>query len=164
MSENTTEVAVGGVVLAVALGFMLYLSQSTGVLRAPSGGYDLTASFRSVEGITAGADVKLAGVKVGSITALKLNPKTYFADATIHMDSDVKVPTDSAILISQDGLLGGAYAQIVPGGSPDNLKPGGEIEDTQGAVSLIDLLMKFVSGSGSSGSGASTGTSSGASQ
>lgn len=150
MAQNPTEVAVGGVVLAVAIGFMVYAAQATGFSRA-AGGYPLHASFRSVEGITTGADVKLAGVKVGTITDLELNPKTFFADATISVKNGIEIPTDSAILISQDGLLGGSYVEIVPGGAIDNLQPGDEIEDTQGAVSLISLLMKFVSGNGGNG-------------
>ena len=157
MAQNPTEVIVGGVVLAAAVGFVVYAAQATGYSRAVSG-YELHASFRSVEGITVGADVKLAGVKVGTITGLALNPKTYFADATINVKNGVELPDDSAILISQDGLLGGAYVELVPGGSPDNLKPGGEIEDTQGAVSLISLLMKFVSGNSSGGNASGGGT------
>ena len=97
-----------------------------------------------MQGISAGSDVKLAGVKVGTITAITLNPATYFADVTIEVDDAVLLPTDSAILISSEGLLGGNYVELLPGGSPDNLEPGAEIEDTQGAVSLISLLMKFV--------------------
>lgn len=162
-SENTTEVLVGGVVLAVAVAFLVYAAQATGLTGTTSGGYDLHASFRSIEGISPGVDVKLAGVKVGKITSIKLDPKTYFADTTIHMDPGIELPTDSAILISQDGLLGGSYVQIIPGGSLQNIKPGGEITDTQGAVSLISLLMKFVGGGDNSGgSAAGNGTGSGA--
>ena len=75
-----------------------------------------------------------------------LNPATYFADVVINIDTSVLLPTDSAILISSEGLLGGNFVELVPGGMPDNLAPGEEIEDTQGAVSLVSLLMKFVSG------------------
>ncbi|HEX9857693.1 MAG TPA: MlaD family protein, partial [Paracoccaceae bacterium] len=95
-------------------------------------------------GITVGSDVKLAGVKVGTITSLDLNPTTYFADARIAMRDGILLPEDSAILISSEGLLGGNYVEVIPGGSLDNLEPGDEIEDTQGAVSLVSLLMKFV--------------------
>jgi phospholipid/cholesterol/gamma-HCH transport system substrate-binding protein len=69
----------------------------------------------------------------------------------ISVDKSIQLPTDSAIIISQDGLLGGAYVEILPGGMPDNLAPGDEIEDTQGSVSLINLLMKFVGGGSDSG-------------
>jgi phospholipid/cholesterol/gamma-HCH transport system substrate-binding protein len=145
MAENTTEVLAGAAVLAAALGFALYAAQSTG-FSGNDGSYDLKASFRSVEGITLGSDVRLAGVKVGTITSLDLNPTTYFADATVSVKSGLLLPDDSAILISSEGLLGGNFIELVPGGSETNLEPGDEIEDTQGAVSLISLLMKFVSG------------------
>ena len=145
MAENRSEILAGAAVLVVAAGFAFYAAQGAG-LTQKAGGYPLTASFRSVEGISVGSDVRLAGVKVGSITALTLNPKTFFADATVELQNDILLPTDSAILISSEGLLGGNFVEIVPGGAPDNLEPGAEIEDTQGAVSLISLLMKFVGG------------------
>ena len=145
MAENRAEVLAGAAVLAVAAGFAFYAAQGAGLTREADS-YPLIASFRSVEGITVGSDVRLAGVKVGSITSLTLNPTTFFADATVDVQKDILLPTDSAILISSEGLLGGNFVEIVPGGAPDNLEPGGEIEDTQGAVSLISLLMKFVGG------------------
>lgn len=145
MSENRAEVFVGAVVLAVALGFLAYAAGGRGIAGG-AGTYPLTASFRSVEGIKVGSDVRLAGVKVGTITVLKLNPETYFADATIAVDQAIQLPDDSAILISSEGLLGGNFVELVPGGSPDILAPGAEIEDTQGSVSLLTLLMKWVGG------------------
>lgn len=149
MSENKTEVFVGGVVLAVAIGFVAYAGQITGFSKA-SGGYPLSASFRSAEGVTVGSDVRLAGVKIGTVTALNLNPQTFRADTTISVIDGIQIPDDSAVVVASEGLLGGNFVEIVPGGSPFNFEPGAEIEDTQGAVSLVSLLMKFVSGSGSS--------------
>lgn len=143
MSENQAEVIAGGAVLAAAIAFLAYAASGSGY-GPQAASYPLTASFRSAEGIAVGADVRLAGVRVGSITALSLNPTTYFADASITIDNEVLLPDDSAILISSEGLLGGNFVELIPGGSPDNLGPGDEIEDTQGAVSLISLLMKFV--------------------
>ena len=146
MAENTVEIVTGGLVLAVAVGFVIYAGQATGFSRSPDS-YPLKASFRSVEGVALGSDVRLAGVKIGSITAMDLNPATFFADATISVKQGILLPEDSAILISSEGLLGGNFIEILPGGSPVNLEPGAEIEDTQGAVSLISLLLKFVGGS-----------------
>jgi phospholipid/cholesterol/gamma-HCH transport system substrate-binding protein len=145
MAESRAEVLTGAAVLAVALAFVLYATQGAD-LTGQAGSYPLRASFRSVEGITVGSDVRLAGVKVGTITDLRLNPQTFFADAMIAVRDPVQLPTDSAILISSEGLLGGNFVEIIPGGAPDNLSPGDEIEDTQGAVSLISLLMAFVGG------------------
>ena len=133
MAENITEVLTGAGVLAVALGFAAYAGIGSR-LTPDTGSYELTASFRSVDGITIGTDVRLAGVKVGSVARLDLNPATYYADATITVKNAIAIPDDSAILISSEGLLGGNFVEIQPGGSPVNLEPGAEIEDTQGAV------------------------------
>jgi phospholipid/cholesterol/gamma-HCH transport system substrate-binding protein len=149
MASERAEILTGAAVLAVAIGFAVYAAQGAG-LTGDAGTYPLTASFRSVEGITVGSDVRLAGVKVGTITDLTLNPQTFFADASLQIRNDVLLPTDSAILVSSEGLLGGNFIEILPGGALENLEPGGEIEDTQGAVSLITLLMKFVGGDGTS--------------
>lgn len=151
MADQRLEILAGAAVIAVAVGFAVYAGRDVG-MGANAGTYPLTASFRSVEGVAVGADVKLAGVKIGTITGLSLNPTTFMADASIAIDGAIQLPTDSAIVISQDGLLGGNYVEILPGGMPDVLAPGDEIEDTQGSVSLINLLLKFVSG-GSSDSG-----------
>ena len=148
MSENRAEILAGAAVLAAAIGFLVYATGGSG-LTAAAGTYPLKASFRSVDGITPGSDVRLAGVKVGSITALTLNPETFFADASIAVDNNIQLPTDTAILISSEGLLGGNFVELVPGGALDILAPGDEIEDTQGSVSLISLLLKFVSGGAS---------------
>ena len=148
MSENRTEVLVGGVVLAAALGFLVYAAQATGFARSPAG-YELHAAFRSVEGVKVGTDVRMAGVKIGSVTALTLNPQTFFAEARISVQNGIELPDDSAILVASEGLLGGYYIEILPGGSANVLAPGAEIEDTQGAVSLTTLLLKFVGGMGS---------------
>lgn len=145
MAENRAEVLAGAAVLAAAIGFLVYAGKETGV-SGPSGTYELVASFRSVEGVRVGTDVRLAGVKVGTVTALDLNPETFFADAVLSVQENVLLPDDSAALISSEGLLGGNFVELVPGGSLDNLAAGAEIEDTQGAVSVISLMMKFAGG------------------
>jgi len=145
MTENTTEVAVGGAVLAVAIGFLVYAAQATG-LGPASGSYELRAAFRSVEGIKLGTDVRIAGVKVGTVTDLSLNPQTFMAEARFTVRDGIELSDDTTVLVSSEGLLGGNFVELMPGGSPFNLEPGAEIEDTQGAVSLTTLLMKFVGG------------------
>ncbi len=147
MTHSTTEVLTGGVVLVVAAGFALFAAQAAGLSRAGES-YPLTASFRSLEGVNVGTDVRLAGVKVGTVTKVELNPQTFRADTTFSVDQHIMIPDDSAIVIASEGLLGGNFVEVMPGGSPFNLEPGDEIVDTQGAVSLISLLVKFVSGSG----------------
>ncbi|NCQ24298.1 MAG: outer membrane lipid asymmetry maintenance protein MlaD [Rhodobacteraceae bacterium CG17_big_fil_post_rev_8_21_14_2_50_63_15] len=145
MSESKTEILVGGVVLALAAGFLVYAGKTTGMTRA-GGEYALSASFRSADGISVGTDVRLAGVKVGRVMEIKLDPETYRASALFTVQDAIKVPDDSAIAISSEGLLGGNFVEILPGGSPFYVEPGDEIEFTQGSVSLVSLLMKFVSG------------------
>ena len=145
MASERAEILTGAAVLAAAISFVVYAAQGAGLTGAPDS-YPLTASFRSVEGITVGSDVRLSGVKVGTITSLALNPQTFFADAKISIRKDILLPTDSTILVSSEGLLGGNFIELLPGGALETLEPGAEIEDTQGAVSLITLLLKFVGG------------------
>lgn len=147
MANNITETAIGGVVLAAAAAFLFYASSIVGI-DGGSDNYALTASFRSAEGVTVGTDVRLAGVKIGTVTGLSLNPETYRADVRFAIDRSVGVPDDSGVAVSSEGLLGGNFIEIIPGASAFNLEDGGEIEDTQGSVSLLTLLMKFVAGDG----------------
>lgn len=146
MSEGSkTEVAVGAAVLAIAAGFLIYAAQVTGL--GPSGGaYELRAQFRSIEGVRAGTDVRIAGVKVGTVTSTSLDPQSFMAEARFTVREGVEIPEDSIVMISSEGLLGGNFVEISPGGSLEVLPPGAEVEDTQGSVGLISLLMKFVGG------------------
>ena len=139
--DSRAELIAGAVVLAVAAGFLAF---AAGPRLMPGGGYDLIAAFPNVEGIETGSEIRLAGVPVGRVTDITLNPATYLAEARLRLQDDVQLPADSAAIIQSDGLLGGAYLELQPGGSPDNLAPGDEIEDVQGAVSLLSLMMKFV--------------------
>ncbi|MEY8099204.1 outer membrane lipid asymmetry maintenance protein MlaD [Falsihalocynthiibacter sp. S25ZX9] len=147
MSDSPAQIIVGSAVLVVATGFLIFAGQATG-FGSSRAGYELSASFRSAEGITVGSDVRLAGVKIGSVTKMALNTRTFFADTEITLFDGIQLPDDSAITIASEGLLGGNFVEVSPGGSLSNFEAGAEIEDTQGAVSLISLLMKFVSGSG----------------
>jgi phospholipid/cholesterol/gamma-HCH transport system substrate-binding protein len=139
--DSRAEMIAGAVVLAVAAGFLAF---AAGPRLMPGGGYDLIAAFPNVEGIEKGSEIRMAGVPVGRVTDITLNPATYLAEARLRLQDDVQLPADSAAIIQSDGLLGGAYLELQPGGSPDNLAPGDEIEDVQGAVSLLSLMMKFV--------------------
>ncbi|WP_405405921.1 outer membrane lipid asymmetry maintenance protein MlaD [Paracoccus sp. Ld10] len=139
-SETRAELIAGATVLAVAVGFLAWAASG----QWSSGGYSLTASFPDVDGVAVGTEVRLAGVRIGRVSEVRLNPQTYFADAVLTVPDNIVLPTDSAALIQSDGLLGGAYIQLQPGGAMDNLSPGDEIEDVQGAVSLLQLMLKFV--------------------
>lgn len=149
MTNHATEVITGAIVVAAAAGFLVYASQFAGGRGAGAGFYEMTASFRSVEGVRVGTDVRLGGVKVGTVTGLTLNPDTFRADARFTVQEALALPEDTAIVVASEGLLGGNFLELVPGGSPFNLEPGSAIEDTQSSVSLVTLLMRFVAGDGS---------------
>lgn len=145
MAESPAEVAVGALTLIVAGGFFAYAAQTTGWGGAGADTYPLTASFRSAQGVALGTDVRLAGVQIGTVTGMQLNPETYRADMTFAIDAGVEIPEDSSVAVTSEGLLGGNYVEIVPGGSPFALDPGSEIIDTQGALNLLGLLSQFIS-------------------
>ena len=148
MSENATEVLVGGIVLAAAIGFFVYAGQVTGAGGTSGSSYTLSASFRSADGIGVGTDVRLAGVRVGSVTGLELNPETFRADVDFSVADGIDIPDDTQAVIASEGLLGGNFLELVPGGSPFNLAPGDDIYETQSAVSLTTLILRAVGGGG----------------
>ncbi|MCF6271735.1 MAG: outer membrane lipid asymmetry maintenance protein MlaD [Rhodobacteraceae bacterium] len=147
MASNVAETLIGAVVVATAAGFLFYAGQSTGF---SVGGetYELNAKFSSAEGLNIGGSVNLAGVQVGTITKLELDVQTYEAVATFTVRSDVLLPEDSEAKVASEGLLGGNFLELTPGGSDYMLEAGQEVEYTQGSVSLLNLLMKFASGTG----------------
>lgn len=147
MKENPAEVLMGAAVLAAAVGFLVFASQSTGFgAGTASGAYDLRASFRSAEGIAVGTDIRLAGVKVGTVTGMMLDPVTFRAETVLTVQPEILVPADSTAVIASEGLLGGNFVEIMPGGSFDTLSPGDAFFDTQGSVSVVSLLLKFAGG------------------
>lgn len=145
-NHNFAEVLTGAGVLVIAAGFLTYMTQVGGVGVGAASDTTYSASFRSAEGIGIGTDVRLAGVKVGSILDMRLDPQTFRAETSFTVQDDLLLPEDSAIVVSSEGLLGGSFLEILPGGSDFNLDPGSEIEDTQSSVSIVQLLLKFVAG------------------
>ena len=142
MSNSVAEAVIGAAVLATAAGFVLYAGQTRG-LQLARDSYELHASFRSAEGITVGTDVRLAGIKVGSVQALELDPASYRAEARFTVQSDLMLPEDSDVKIASEGLLGGSFLEITPGASEFMLAAGDEVVNTQGSVNLLNLLMRF---------------------
>lgn len=142
MRENVAETIIGGVVVVVAALFLMFMAQNSG-FSANSGSYEVMAKFRSAEGVLVGSDVRMAGVKVGSVTSVDLDPENYLATTTISIREDIKLPDDSEAGIASEGLLGGAFVELSPGGSEFMLAGGDEIVNTQSAVSLLQLLMRF---------------------
>ena len=142
-TQQLAETGMGAVVLVAAGAFFVY-ALSAGGKGLHTSGYDVSARFGQVGALEPGADVRVAGVKVGTVTSLKLDPKTYLAEAHLNLDSSVALPSDSTAKITSDSLLGGPHVAIEPGGAPDNLKSGSEIQNTQGAVDLFSLIGQFL--------------------
>lgn len=145
MANSAAETIVGAVVLAVAGGFFVYAAQQADV--NVGGAYELSAKFRKAEGVNVGADVRISGVKVGTITGMRLDPESYQAEITMAIRDDIAVPEDSAAVIASEGLLGGSHVSIQPGGAEFMLEEGDEFGFTQGSVNLLDLVGRFISGS-----------------
>lgn len=137
--QQWAETGLGAIVLAAAIGFLSYALSHTGGVGG-GGGYMLKARFGDVGALAPGAAVSVAGVKVGTVSSVKLDPKTFLADAVMTIKSDIQLPSDSTVKITQDSLLGGQHLSIEPGGAMDNLKPGATFQNTQGAVDLFGLI------------------------
>jgi phospholipid/cholesterol/gamma-HCH transport system substrate-binding protein len=136
------ETGMGAVVLIAAAAFFVYaLSEQTARVGR---GYTVTARFGDVGALASGADVRVAGVKIGTVSSVALDPKTFLAETRLDLDPTIKLPSDSTAKITADSLLGGAHVVIAPGGAPDDLKPGSEIQNTQGAVDLFGLIGQFI--------------------
>lgn len=138
MKRNVVETLVGALVLLVAaiFGYFTYSVSEIGGGK----GYLLEAQFQNLDGITPGTDVKLSGIKVGRVTGVVLDPKTYLAMLQIDIHNDVQIPVDTVAVVATEGLLGGRYVKLLPGASDDNLKPGARIQYTQGPVDIAELL------------------------
>ena len=139
MKMNVVETLVGAAVIAIAIVFFTY-AYKTADLSAGSGGYSLTAQFERIDGVSTGTDVRMAGIKIGTVTGQKLEPSSYEAIITMEISPEVKLPTDSTAKITSEGLLGGNYVSLEPGGDENMLADGGRIENTQSSVDLIGLL------------------------
>lgn len=140
--HSVSEVLVGAIVLIVAAGFLGYALAHSG--RSTGSGYDLSAKFDHIDGLGVGADVRLAGVKVGTVTSEQIDPKSFEAVVNFSMRNDVKLPKDTAAIITSESLLGGKYISVQPGGDDETLQPGQRITITQGSVSIEELLGKFI--------------------
>lgn len=145
MNNSVAETLIGAAVVAVAAGFVLYAAQVSG-RQVGGSAYALTASFRSAEGITVGTDVRLAGIKVGTVSEMALDPETYQARLRFTVRRDLEIPEDSDVKIASEGLLGGSYLEITPGASEFMLPDGGEVLNTQSSIDLLNLLMRFGTG------------------
>lgn len=141
--RSVLEVMTGAGVLLIAAGFLFYAVAHGGRGAQPDGML-LTAQFDRIDGLVNGADVRIAGVKVGSVVASSIDPVSFNAVVGMRVDRSLRLPADSSAEVSSDGLLGGKYLSIVPGGAERVLGEGGRITETQGSVSLESLLGRFI--------------------
>ncbi len=142
MKRNMFETILGAVVLIVA-GIFMFFAYSVADLKA-STGYEVTATFGKIGGLTTGNDVRVSGVKIGSVKRVSLDPESYRAVAHLALDNTLKLPVDTVAQVATEGLLGGYYLQLSPGVEEEYIENGGQIQFTQPPVDLLDLLGRFI--------------------
>ncbi len=136
------ETVLGAVVLVVAALFLFFAYTTSQVRAVP--GYQVSAEFDRIDGIRDGSDVRIAGVKVGSVLGAKLDPKTFLATLRISIAPEYKLPDDTVAEIVSSSLLGDKYMALVPGGSDKIIPPGGRIKYTQAPASLENLIGQMI--------------------
>jgi phospholipid/cholesterol/gamma-HCH transport system substrate-binding protein len=144
MKRFNVEVAVGVFLVAGFICFA-YLSVKLGdVALFSEKTYPVSARFGSVSGLKEGAIVELAGVKIGTVTDIALDPESYEALISLAIDADVKLQEDAIASIRTTGIIGDKYVEVSPGGLDDYIQPGGEIVETESAVSIEKLVSKYI--------------------
>ncbi len=142
MQRNMIETLMGFVVLAAAALFLTFVFSS---IEMDSGDrYEINAYFNKLGGVNVGSDVRISGISIGSVSALRLDPDTFRAVVTLQINENYQIPEDTAASIIAESLLGGNFIDLVPGGSPEFIEPGGTIEFTQDAIDIVQLLGKFI--------------------
>ena len=142
MKQSIIETILGGIVLLAAVAFLAFAYTSSGL--RPVKGYMLTARFNAVDGLTVGSDVRIGGVKVGSVVGQSIDPETYQAVVTMSVGSAVRLPADTVVKIASEGLLGGKYVKLEPGGGERIVTAGAELTDTHDVISLEELLGRVI--------------------
>ena len=143
LRENIGEAIVGLLVVILAIWFVIFAWQRTGG-GEKANSIKISAIFPNAAGVTAGTDVRVAGLKVGSVTHLSLDPQSYQVKVDIALDPATKLPADTSAAVTSEGLLGSTFIAMNPGGSPTPLKSGDTITDTQGSMDLMALIGQFI--------------------
>jgi phospholipid/cholesterol/gamma-HCH transport system substrate-binding protein len=143
MKNNAVETIVGAGVILLAIAFFSFV-YSTAEIGKGSDGYKLTAAFENIAGISTGSDVRLSGVKVGTVVDQKLDPETYQAVLTFAVERGLKLPDDTTAKVTSEGILGANFVALEVGGSEKLLVDGGKIENTQGSIDLFGLISEFI--------------------
>lgn len=142
MNRNPVETILGAVVLVVAAMFLVFAYGSADVKKVK--GYEISASFAKIGGLPTGADVRINGIKVGTVVGQKLDPATFNAVLTLSIAAAIKLPDDSAASISSDGLLGDTYVKIEPGRAPGFIPEGGQLAHTRDQKALEELVGEII--------------------
>lgn len=144
MSRSLVETLLGTLVLAVAIGFIVFAYTRSSV--ATVSGYEVSAKFNRVDGLSNGADVRVGGIKIGSVIDQALDPVTFQAILRMSIKDDIELPTDTTAAVVSEGLLGGKFIDLQPGGEDELLADGGQIMITQSSLLLEELIGKFAFG------------------
>jgi phospholipid/cholesterol/gamma-HCH transport system substrate-binding protein len=142
MGRTFVETIMGAVVLAVAGIFLFFaLSQSDlGVVK----GYDLTANFASVGGLTNGSDVRINGIKVGTVLDQAIQPESFEARVRFSIRPDIHLPDDTVASVDSEGLLGSKFLKLEPGRSQTMIAAGGAVAKTLNSQSLEDKVGRII--------------------
>lgn len=148
--NNVAETVIGAIVVAVALLFITFAYMRTG--SGSLSGYEVLARLPKVDGLGIGTDVRISGIKVGNITDLTLDPNNFLVTVHMSIRNDIKLPTDSSMMITASGVLGSQYLSITPGGDDKTIAAGGMITNVQAANSndLMSLAGRVIGGGSSS--------------
>lgn len=142
MNKKPVETIMGLVVLLIAVFFLLFAYRVSDLQVVK--GYELNAKFMKVGGLTVGSDVRINGIKVGTVLSQKLDPEDYMVDITMSITPDVKLPVDSEVAIVGDGLVGDKFVKIEPGKSADLLPAGATFANTKDFKSLEDMVGEII--------------------
>ncbi|MFO1267840.1 MAG: outer membrane lipid asymmetry maintenance protein MlaD [Rubrivivax sp.] len=159
MGKKTIETLVGLFVLLGMLG-LLFLALKAANLGSVGGGdtYTIQARFDNIGGLKPRAPVRTAGVVVGRVKSIGLDPKSYQGVVTLEIERSYQFPKDTAAKILTAGLLGDQYIGLEPGGDDKNLAAGETVAQTQSAVVLENLIGQFLTGRAEAGAGTAPGT------
>jgi phospholipid/cholesterol/gamma-HCH transport system substrate-binding protein len=153
MNRSTIDLWVGIFVL-LGLGAILFLSLKVGNLITTGSrgeGYHIEAAFDNIGGLKVRAPVKAAGVVVGRVESIRLDPKTYEAQVSLNVEKQYQFTKDTIASILTSGLLGEVYVGLDAGGDTQMIADGGRIAKTQSAVVLEKLIGQFMLDKASSG-------------
>ena len=142
MKRSMVETLLGGVVVLVAGGFLIFALQATEVGTVE--GISLEARFLKVGGLEVGSDVRISGVKVGTVTDRVLDTDNFEAVVIFTVSGEVKLPLDTQAVVTSEGLLGNKYLRLIPGTATDIVADGGEITRTRDYRSLEDMVSEII--------------------